>query len=136
MEIKIPGVQLLRKRKDRGDPMSAATERPHLTTIIMNNSLKAFPQQATQHAWSSQESKTDTEMCERSVRPDVTSWGATRESQPGFSHEETQHDGHAQSVVSEVIPRERSESPMLILKEEQGHSNSSLETKKQNWNCL
>ena len=48
MEIKILGVQLLRKRNDRGDPMSAATERPHLTTIIMNNLLKAFLQQATQ----------------------------------------------------------------------------------------
>ena len=46
MELKIPGVQLLRKRKDRGDPMSAATERPHLITVIMNNLLKAFPQQA------------------------------------------------------------------------------------------
>ena len=34
------------------------------------------------HAWSSQEWKTDTEMCERPRRPDVTSWGATRESQP------------------------------------------------------
>ena len=60
------------------------------------------------HAWSSQEWKTDTEMCERSGRPDVTSWRTTRESQPGFTHEETQHDGTAQSVVSEVIPRERS----------------------------
>ena len=50
-------------------------------------------------------------MCERSGRSDVTSWGATRESQPGFSHEETQHDGTAQSVVSEVIPRERSGRP-------------------------
>ena len=60
------------------------------------------------HASSSQEWKTDTEMCERSGRPDVTSWGATGESQPGFSHEETQHDGTAQSVMSEVIPRERS----------------------------
>ena len=48
MKIKIPGVQLLRKRKDRGDPMSAATERPQLTTTIMNNVLEAFPQQATQ----------------------------------------------------------------------------------------
>ena len=28
-------------------------------------------------------------MCERSGRPDVTSWGTTRESQPGFSHEES-----------------------------------------------
>ena len=48
MDFKIPGVQLLRKRKDRGDPLSAATERPHSTTIIMNNLLKAFPQQVTQ----------------------------------------------------------------------------------------
>ena len=39
--------------------------------------------------------------------PDVTSWGTTRESQLGFSHAETQHDGTAQSVVNEVIPRER-----------------------------
>ena len=46
-------------------------------------------------------------MCERPGRPDVTSWGATRESQPGFSHEETQPDGTAQSVVNEAIPRER-----------------------------
>ena len=50
-------------------------------------------------------------MCERSGRPDVTSWGTTRESQPGFSHEETQHDGTAQSVVNEVVLRERSGTP-------------------------
>ena len=58
-------------------------------------------------AWSSQECKTDTEMYERSGRPDETSWRATRETQPGFSHEETHHDGTAQSVVNEVIPRAR-----------------------------
>ena len=40
-------------------------------------------------AWSSQEWKTDTEMYERSGRPDETSWRATRESQSSFSHEET-----------------------------------------------
>ena len=50
-------------------------------------------------------------MCERSGRPVVTSWRTTRESQPGFSHEETQHDGTAQSVVNEVILRERSGGP-------------------------
>ena len=71
-------------------------------------------------------------MCERSGRPDVTSWGATRESQPGFSHEETQHDGTAQSVVSEVTPVKDRGDPMLILKEKQGHNNLSLETMKQN----
>ena len=63
------------------------------------------------HASSSQEWKTDTEMCEGPRRPYVTSWGATRESQLGFSHEETHHDGTAQSVVNEVIPRERSGRP-------------------------
>ena len=82
----------------------------------MNNLLKVLPQQATQsgmitRAWSSQEWKTDTEMCERSGRPDVTSWWKTQESQPGFSHEETEHDGTEQSVVNEVIPRERSGRP-------------------------
>ena len=50
-------------------------------------------------------------MCERPGRPDVTSWGATRESRPGFSHEETHHDGTAQSVMNEETPRERSERP-------------------------
>ena len=39
-------------------------------------------------AWSSQEWKTDTEMYERSGRPDETSWRATREIPHGFSHEE------------------------------------------------
>ena len=58
-------------------------------------------------AWSSQEWKTDIEMCERSGRPDETSWRATREIPPGFSHEETLHGGTAQSVVNEVMPRDR-----------------------------
>ena len=104
MEIKIPGVQLLRKRRDRGDPISAVTERPLSTTTIMRNLWKVLPQQATQSGMITMlgllKRKTDTEMCERSGRPDVISWGTTPESQPGFSHEETQHDGTAQSVVN------------------------------------
>ena len=36
-------------------------------------------------------------------RPDETSWRATRGIRPGFSREETLHDGSAQSVVNEVI---------------------------------
>ena len=47
MEIKFPGVRILRKMKDRRDPLSAATERPHLTTGTMNNLLKALHQQVT-----------------------------------------------------------------------------------------
>ena len=79
--------------------------------FIESSSSASYSMSDDTHAWSSQEWKTDTEMCERSGRPDVTSWGTTRESQPGFSHEETQHDGIAQSVVNEVIPRERSGRP-------------------------
>ena len=52
-------------------------------------------------AWSSQEWKTDTETCERSGRPDETFWRA------GFTHEETLHDGTAQSAVNEAMPRGR-----------------------------
>ena len=59
------------------------------------------------HVWSSQEWKIGSEMYERSGRCDEASWWATRETQFGFSHEETHHDGTAQPVVSEVIPRER-----------------------------
>ena len=66
------------------------------------------------HAWSSQEWKTDTETYERPGRPDVTSWRTTREVRPGFSHEETLHDGTAQSVTNEVIPREGSGRPDVV----------------------
>ena len=79
--------------------------------FIERSSSASYSKWDDNHAWSSQEWKTDTEMCERSERPSVTSRGKTRESQPGFSHEETQHDGTAQSVVNEVIPRERSGRP-------------------------
>ena len=116
MEIKIPGVRKLRERKDRGDPLWAATERPHLT-IIMNNLLKALSQQATLSGMITMlgllEWKTDTEMCERSGQPVVTSWGTTRESQSSFFHEKTQHDGTAQSIVNEVIPRDRPGRPVV-----------------------
>ena len=65
-------------------------------------------------ARSSQEWKTDTSMCDRSGQPVVTSCGKTRESQSSFFHEKTQHDGTAQSVVNEVIPRDRSVQPVVI----------------------
>ena len=57
-------------------------------------------------------------MYERSERPDETSWRATREIRPGFSHEETLHDGTAQSVVNEVMPRDRPGRPDIDSQEE------------------
>ena len=111
MEVKILGVQLLRKRKDGGDPMSVAIERLHSTTIIMNNLWKVSPQQVTQIGMMTMlghlESGKLILRCANDRRPDVTSWRATRESQLGFSHEETLHDSTAQSVVNEVMPRDR-----------------------------
>ena len=65
-------------------------------------------------AWFSQEWKTDTSMCERSGQPVVTSWGETRESQSSFFHEETQDDGTAQSIVNELISRDRPGQPVVI----------------------
>ena len=108
MEIKILGVQ----SKSLEYNCSASTERKLTTTFIMSNSWKVSSQQATQkwdddRTWYSQEWKTDTEMYERSGRPDETSWRASRETQPCFTHEETHHDGTAQSVVNEVMPRDR-----------------------------
>ena len=65
-------------------------------------------------AWSSQEWKSDTSMCDRTGQPVVTFWGKTHESQSSFFHEKTQHDGTSQSVVNEVEPRGRTEQPVAI----------------------
>ena len=46
MDVKIPGVQLLRKRSDRGDLISAQTNWKLPTTITMGNLWKASLQQA------------------------------------------------------------------------------------------
>ena len=53
-------------------------------------------------------------MGDRTGQPVVTSWGETRESQLSFFHEKTQHDGTAQSIVNEVIPRDRPGHPVVI----------------------
>ena len=111
MEIEIPGVRKLRKRSDQGDLIFASTERKLPTTyheqFMESFSSASYSKWDDDRTWSSQEWKTDTEMYERSGRPDETSWRATRETRPGFSHEETHHDGTAHSVVNEVMPRDR-----------------------------
>ena len=69
-------------------------------------------------AWSSQEWKTDIETYELSGRPDETSWRTIRKVRPGFSHEETLHDGTAQSVMNEETPRDRLGRPDIDSQEE------------------
>ena len=98
-------------RLDKGTDLFEASDHHYHEQFMESISSTNYSKLDDDRAWSSQEWETDTEMYERPGRPDVTSWGATRESQPGFSHEETHNDGTAQSVVNEVIPRERSGRP-------------------------
>ena len=87
-------------------------------------------------AWSSQEWKTDIETYERSGRPDETSWRTTREVRPGFSHEDALHNGTAQSVMNEEIPRDRPGRPDIGSQEEAWLQQFAIgnEAMKQNWN--
>ena len=75
--------------------------------VIESSSSISYSKWDGNNAWSSQEWKTFSEMYERSERPDETSWRTTRGIRSGFSHEETHHDGTAQPVVNEVVPRDR-----------------------------
>ena len=60
--------------------------------------------------WDS-EWKIDIETHEQSERLDETSSRMTRDVRPCFSHEQTLHDGTAQSVMNEETPRDRLERP-------------------------
>ena len=104
-------------RPDIDIDRTKASEHFYPEQFMESSSSASYSKWDDDRAWSSQELKTDTEMYERSVRPDETSWRATREIRPGFSHEETLHDGTAQSVVNEVMPRDRIVSRIKIIRE-------------------
>ena len=94
-------------RPDIGMDRKKASDHYYHEQFMESFSSASYSKWDDDRAWSSQEWKTDTEMYEGSGRPDETSWRAAREIRPGFSHEETHHDGTAQSVVNEVMLRER-----------------------------
>ena len=94
-------------RPDIGIDRMKASDNYYHEQFMESFSSASYSKWDDDRAWSSQEWKTDTEMYERSGRPDETSWRAPREIRPGFSHEETLHDGTAQSAVNEVTPRDR-----------------------------
>ena len=108
MEIKVPGVRKLRKRIERSNSLWAATQKTvpepvHLHKQFVESSYSArYSKWDDDKAWSPQEWKADTSMCDRPGQLVVTSWGKTHESQLSFFHEKTQHDGTSQSVVNEV----------------------------------
>ena len=103
-------------RPDVGSDRKIAFDYYYHEQFIESFSSASYSKWDDGHACSSQEWKTDTEMCERSGRPDVISWGATRESQPGFSHEETQYGWEKVSdwtitepFLNREFPRRRTE---------------------------
>ena len=109
MGIKIPGVQLLRKSRDRGDLIKAASDHHYQEQFMESFSSASCSKWDDDRAWSSQEWKTEIKTYERSGRPDKTSWRMIRKVRLG--HEEILLDGTAQSVRNEETLRDRSGRP-------------------------
>ena len=103
-------------RPDNGTDLFEASDHQYHGQFMESFSSASYSKWDDDRAWSSQEWKTEIEMYEQSGRPGETSWRATREIRLGFSHKETFHDGTAQSVVNEVLPRDRLGRPFSILK--------------------
>ena len=72
-------------RPDIGIDRKKASDHYYHEQFMESFSSASYSKWDDDSAWSSQVWKTDTEMYERSGRPDETSWRATREIRPGFS---------------------------------------------------
>ena len=92
-------------RPDKSTDLFEASDHHYHEQFMESFSSASYSKLDDDHAWSSQEWKTDFETCER-WRPDETSWRTTREVRPG--HEETLLDGTAQSLRNEETLRDRS----------------------------
>ena len=111
----------MQKRTDGGDLLKAQIYLKPAIIITMSNSWKAsssasYSKWDQNHAWSSQEWKTETKTYDRSGRPGKTSWRMVRKVRPG--HEEILLDGTAQSVRNEETLRDRSVRPDINSQEE------------------
>ena len=125
-EVKIPGVQLLRKRSDRDDLISAWTNWKLPSTNTMTNLWKASLKQATQkwdddRAWFSR-----VDNWHWDIRAIGATWKNLLEKirivRLDFSLDEVRLDGTAQSVSNEETLRDRSERPDDINSQE--HANT------------
>ena len=100
-----------RSQQDSGEERITTKSRSMMNLIArtsshVSSSTSVSPGErsyGSQNPWGSKANKE-----ERSGRPDETSWRTTREVRPVFSHEETLHDGTAQSVMNEETSRDRS----------------------------
>ena len=99
-----------RKRKDRGDPISASTDP---TTIIMSNLWKVSLQQATQSGMMTMlgllKSGTLILRCTSDRGNPLSPLGERRESQSSFSHDKTKH-----VILEEEETHDRPGQPVVI----------------------
>ena len=133
-ESESPGVRKLRNIIERWHPFLAVTQVTRQGTTT-SNSLKARTQHATQDgdddkAWSSQEWKASELMDDRTETLVLFALGQGHTSS---NHVSLVNTGTSLLKKKKITIGRRS--PLFALNEEQGHSNSSLETTKQNWNC-
>ena len=82
MEVKILGVQIAEKEERSGRPdigidRMKSSDYYHHEQFMESLSSASYSKWDDDRAWSSQEWKTDTEMYERSGRPEETSWRTT-----------------------------------------------------------
>ena len=92
-------------RPDKGIDLLEASDHHYHEQFMESFSSASYSKWDDDRAWSSQEWKTEIKTYDRSGRPDKTSWRKVRKVRPG--HEEILLDGTAQSVVNEVMPRDR-----------------------------
>ena len=134
MEVRVPGVRKLRKMIERGNPLSTVTQVMSQCTTTSN--LLKGPHSARcpgwddDKAWSSQVWKADELMDGRTVKPlSPLGQGHTSSNQVSLMRRPSTLFWKKKKLMTERW------NPLSALKEDQGHSKSSLETTKQNWNC-
>ena len=131
MEIKIPGVRKLRERIDRGNPLWAATPEPRLTIYeqSIDSSFSARYSKWDDHqAWSSQEWKTDTSMCDRSGQPVVIPQRGARPQQFIIGNDETELElsVESRSFVNRVKDQVRKRQKIISNVAEDGDKHSMI----------
>ena len=103
-------------QQDSGEERVTAKSRPMMSLIAIvpsNVSSSTSESPGEEKLWKSKSLECASWERGEIGAPVVTSWGKTRESQPSFFHERTQHDGTAQSIVNEAIPRDRPGQPVV-----------------------
>ena len=103
-------------RLDKGTDLFEASDHRYHEQFLESFSSASYSKLDDDRAWSSQEWKAEATTCDRSGRPDKTSWRMIRKVRP--DHEEIRLDGTAQSVRNEETPRDRSGRPDIDSQEE------------------